>query len=507
MKPSYLLALFALLILAAIFAACTQNPTPSTDTTKPSNTTSRPSVTAGTSTTLPRTSISYPEGSAPIPNDSSASPPVWTSPIVPPALTTLPETTPPVTSVTAVTTTVTTTAATTTKPPITLPPEPINNPWTVTCNEYISLRTSPSTLGHVMTTIPAGQTVDLLGFTNGEFAKVRWNRQTGYVLSEYLTRSPEIGSALDLTVVKPVQNYSYDRMQADLATLADLYPDLLTLSSIGKSEEGRDLTLCILGNPDAQRKIFLQASIHGREHVVTLLTLCEIDYLLSHQDMVLEDGSTVKDLLSKVAIHIVPMSNPDGVTISQTGVLPEQFRDLYDDSSYVAKHWKANANGIDLNANFDADWADYNSIYESSSPAFAGYKGTAPECASESKALAEYLRANEFDLILSYHTSGSLIYWAYDYEELPEVNRQCRDIALRLSEFNGFILGEQETSSTAGLKDYAIQGLHTPSLTMEFAIAEAPAPLSEFEQIWARGKHTMLISAQWVSEQNNTVNP
>lgn len=354
-----------------------------------------------------------------------------------------------------------------------------------------------------MTTIPVGETVDVLQFLNGEFAKVRWNHKTGYVLSAYLTRSPEIGSSLELSVVKPVQDYSYDQMQHDLAILASRYPNLLTLSSIGTSEEGRDLTLCILGNPNADRKLFMQASIHGREHIVTLLALCEIDYILSHQDMVLNNGLTVKDLLSQVAIHIVPMSNPDGVTISQTGILPEKFAELYEGSSYIAEFWKANANGIDLNANFDANWEDYESIYESTSPAYAGYKGTAPECAAESIALAEYLRANQFDLILSYHTSGSLIYWSYDYENHPEVNEQCRDIATELSKTTGFILGEQESTSTAGLKDYAIQSLQTPSLTIEFAIADAPAPLSEFEQIYERGKLTLLTSAQWILASAN----
>lgn len=496
MKPYLLFALLALLILAALLAACTERRSTSTDTTPASTTTSKPPTTVGTTTTLPHTSDLSPDYTSTAPATSldagtvpATTPIVTTEPVTEPVFetTTVPVTTAPITTVT-----------TTTKPPVTLPPEPINNPWTVTCNEYISLRSSPSTAAPTLTTIPAGETVDLIQFVYGEFAKVRWNRTTGYVLSAYLTRSPEQGSSHDLSVVKPVQNYSYEQMQADLVTLAGLYPDLLTLSSIGKSEEGRDLTLCVLGNPEAERKIFLQASIHGREHVVTLLTLCEIDYLLSHQDMVLEDGSTVSERLSNVAIHIVPMSNPDGVTISQTGILPEKFAQIYGDSAEVARLWKANANGIDLNANFDADWKDYQSIYESSSPAFAGYKGEAPECAAESKALAEYLRANQFDLTLSYHTSGSLIYWAYDYESLPEVNEQCHDIANRLSEFNGYILGEQETTSTAGLKDYAIQALHTPSLTMEFALSDAPAPLSEFEQIWARGKHTLLISAQWV---------
>ena len=490
MKPYYLFLLLLLLILAASICACTQESSAISDS---ADTTTSQTAIAQTTHTASPTSPTHTTPSLTIP--------------LPPVITSVP-TKLPVTSTltTSVETSYVTSEApittTTKQPEETFPPEPINNPWTVTCNEYISLRREPSTAARVLTTISVGETVDVLEFVNGKFAKVRWNRKTGYVLSEYLTRSPEIGSSMDLSVIRPVENYSYQQMQDDLLTLSKLYPDLLSLSSIGKSEEGRDLTLAILGNPNAKRKIFLQAAIHGREHIVTLLTLCEIDYLLSHQDMLLEDGSTVGDLLNQVAIHIVPMSNPDGVTISQTGILPEKFKKMYGNSSEIAKLWKANANGIDLNANFDADWKKYESIYESSSPAFAGYKGTAPECASESRALASYLRANEFDLILSYHTSGSLIYWSYNYNQNQKVNEQCYDIASRLAEYTGYVLGEQESFSTAGLKDYAIQSLKTPSITMEFALADAPAPLSEFEQIWARGKHTMLISAQWVVKQN-----
>ncbi|MGM9647463.1 MAG: hypothetical protein ACI3YH_04975 [Eubacteriales bacterium] len=59
-------------------------------------------------------------------------------------------------------------------------------------------------------------------------------------------------------------------------------------------------------------------------------------------------------------------------------------------------------------------------------------------------------------------------------------------------------MGEQASTSTAGFKDYAMEALDIPSLTIEFAINSAPAPLREFEQIWARGKETLLTCAQWV---------
>lgn len=365
---------------------------------------------------------------------------------------------------------------------------------------YVNLRKSPSTSSASLKRIYGGESIEVLEFTE-EFAKVRYKEYTGYIHASYITRPEGKGSCADLTVLKPVQNYSYEQMQADLKTLADKFPDRLTLSSIGKSEEGRDLTLCLLGNPNAEKNILLQAAIHGREHVVTQIAVGEIDYILHHQDMVLDNGMTVGEMLDNVCIHIIPMSNPDGVTISQTGVIPDLFAEKYHNNSTIAKTWKANANGIDLNANFNADWERYNSIYESTSPAYAGYKGTSPECAAESKALADYLRSMKFDLTLSYHTSGSVIYWSYDYSNHVPVNQKSKEIAELIAEYNGFALGRQASSSTAGFKDYAMQAYDIPSLTIEFSQVDSPAPFSEFELTWARGKHTLLISARWVLTQ------
>ncbi len=367
--------------------------------------------------------------------------------------------------------------------------------WVAICNEYINLRSEPSTAAHKICRIPKGDSMELLYFI-GDYAKVIYKGKVGFVTASYITRPDGMGSAEDLTVVEFVHKYSYTQLQTDLAILAEKFPDRLTLSSIGTSEEGRDLTLAILGNPEAEHQIFMQAAIHGREHIGALLAMGEIDYILHHPDMVLQNGMTVAELLDHVAIHIVPMSNPDGVTISQTGTLPPPFADRYD--SETAPYWKANALGIDLNANFDALWNKYESIYASTSPAYAGYKGTAPECAAESKALADYLRAGDFDLTLSYHTSGSLIYWSFDYANHVQVNEQSREIAALLSHQNGYPLGEQNSNSTAGLKDFAMSKLGIPSLTIEFALTPAPALFREYEQVWARAKNTLLISAQWV---------
>lgn len=369
--------------------------------------------------------------------------------------------------------------------------------WVTVCDDTLTLRNQPDYSGKAIATLTRGQKVRLIYFI-ADFACVEVNGQTGFVLAGYLARSNEDEYQSDLSVVEPRENYSYNQMQTDLAELAQRYPDLLSLSSIGKSEEGRDLTLAVLGNPNAEKKIFLQSTIHAREYIVTELTMAQIDYMLAHTDVSLPDQSmTIGELLNKVCFYIVPMSNPDGVEIVQTGVIPSSLRPLI--SANKARIWKANAKGIDLNANFDADWDKYGS--DKTSPDYMSYKGTSPECAAESKALADYLRANSFDLILSYHTSGSIIYYSYGGAECKVVNDLNYALSCRLSILSGFTINRQPSSSTAGLKDWAIQTLKTPSLTIEFASTSAPVLQREFDQIWVRTRDMLSLCGLWTIEQ------
>ncbi len=59
--------------------------------------------------------------------------------------------------------------------------------YTADCREYITLRVAPSYDARSILHISAGETVELLGLT-GEFARVRYGQQQGYVAAAYLTR-------------------------------------------------------------------------------------------------------------------------------------------------------------------------------------------------------------------------------------------------------------------------------------------------------------------------------
>ena len=531
MKPSLSLCLVLLLFLLLVLGACSDSD--NIIRIRVTEGSSDPILTAPSDTVIPtdQTTALIPETSATEPpatqtansdlstTDSSSLVPT-TTPTVPtvtttelPLTTTAPLTTTPAVTTTAKPVTTTTKPVTTTPKPVTTTTKPVTTTtkpittttapvtiapevhWVVECNNAVTLRKTASTTASSLATIKKGESVELIEFT-GKFAKVKYNGKTGYILASYVTRPDGLGTESDLAVVEFVEKYSYDQMQADLAILAEKFPDRMTLSSIGKSEEGRDLSLVILGNPNAKYKVFMQAAIHGREHVVSQIAMGEIDYILHHWDMELENGMTVGELLDLVAIHIVPMSNPDGATISQAGTLPPPFSDQF--TADKATLWKANANGIDLNANFDALWDKYDSDYHSTSPSYAGYKGTAPECAAESKALGDYLRSTEFAATLSYHSSGSLIYWSFNYDALKKVNDQSKSLGSAVSKVTGYGLSQQTSKSTAGLKDYAMMALGIPSLTIEFAIEDSPAPMREYEQLWERGKLTLLTTAQWV---------
>ncbi len=58
--------------------------------------------------------------------------------------------------------------------------------WVVNCDEWISLRSSPSTSASRLKQIPLGASCEYLGDAGNGFYKVRYNGTVGYALSQYL---------------------------------------------------------------------------------------------------------------------------------------------------------------------------------------------------------------------------------------------------------------------------------------------------------------------------------
>ena len=364
--------------------------------------------------------------------------------------------------------------------------------WSSNCNEYINLRRTPG--GTRIGTVPKGHRVELLEW-NGKYAKVCYNGTTGYVSAAYIKPAQENYMEQMLDSVEVTAVYPYQQMMEDLRSLAERYPQTVKVESIGTSELGREIPVLRIGDPEAENHVLLQGAIHGREHMTAWLLMAMVDYWLDHGIGSYED----------VCFHIIPMVNPDGVTISQTGVLNEAQRQIYlrdrqqgftylSETEY-ARLWKANGLGVDLNRNFSTGWE---LIDDRAEPSSQLYQGEAPFCAAEARALRDYTNAYGFDLTVSYHATGSLIY--YQYGEAGDVNRDSEAAARAIHAVTGYPLTGNSGVDGAGYKDWAIDAMRIPSVTVEIGCSDAPLHERELYSIFVRNLQVLPAAANWIRE-------
>lgn len=302
----------------------------------------------------------------------------------------------------------------------------------------------------------------------------------------------------DLQVLKEPRIYSYEDMMGDVQLLEMLYPEDFSTETLAQTADGRQVQLLVVGDPQAGKKIFVNAGIHGREYITSQLVMKQTAVFLEH----LRDGDSYKEqpyrsLMDDCAVYVVPMVNPDGISISQQGmegILTETVRENVEriaaldgqtlEEDYLTK-WKSNGNGVDLNRNFDALWEEYQD--PAGHPSADHYKGTSPGCEAESAALISLTREQQFLRTISYHTQGSVIYWYFAQE--GELYEKTLAFGERISRLTGYSLDSNyEALDPAGYKDWAIASEKIPSLTIEVGRETSPVPWEQMEEIWNRNE-------------------
>lgn len=245
---------------------------------------------------------------------------------------------------------------------------------------------------------------------------------------------------------------------------------------IGKSEEGREIFAFFLGTHESPIGIS-QAAIHGREWVTALLSL-----------------ELLRRGLRKGGVWVIPLMNPDGALLSEVGIStasPERRRELVSlNGGYDFSLWKANAEGIDLNVNFDANWGT--GVKNVFSPASENYVGTAPFSAKESLALKAFTEGVCPDFTVSWHTKGEEIYWSFKVSRF--VKRGDRKLAKILSEAVGCPLREAK-GSAGGYKDWCQQKLKIPAFTIEAGREELSHPITREELPALKEKYANALRA------------
>lgn len=292
--------------------------------------------------------------------------------------------------------------------------------------------------------------------------------------------------------------YTFEQMEADLGQMSELYPEYLTIESVGVTADNRNLWMATLGNRTAEKHVLVQASIHAREYMNTLITMKNIEYYLENYDTGTYNEYSFSQLFDRVCFHIMPMSNPDGVAISQSG--PEAIRDsnlrniIYQcynsdlaigkvstDEAEYWRLWKANARGVDLNRNFNSGW----DMYEGTTgPSADHYKGEAPESELETQAILKVMKEYPTAVVISNHSMGNIIYWDCGSQgEVHEADRQLAELVSRVTGF-GTVSSSQSNQDAAGCGDYAILELGILEVTIESGSGSCPLGIEEFDGLW-----------------------
>lgn len=253
----------------------------------------------------------------------------------------------------------------------------------------------------------------------------------------------------------------------------------LCVAPIGRSVQGRNLWGLTLGS--GKRRVLIAATFHASEWLTTLvcLRLCEeLCYAIARERPLC--GWDVRRAMAGRSIVFVPMVNPDGVEIA-----------LHDPS----RRWQANADGVDLNHNFNAGWEILQQFEKEkgiNGPCSRQWGGPCAESEPETKALVALCRRADFRHVVALHSQGEEIYWQYG-EHTPS---ESYLMAMSMAAVSGYRVGMPTgLASHGGFKDWFIEEFHRPGFTLELGKGNNPLPLSDFEMVYEKAREMLLLSA------------
>ena len=263
-------------------------------------------------------------------------------------------------------------------------------------------------------------------------------------------------------IVDPLTPYTSKKLYADLQLIAEMNPDIVSLSSIGQSALGKEIPLLKLGK--GQRPVLWIAALHSREVATSAYLMLTAEQYAEAYTNGTSLGHTsaekVQWLLDEFTVYLVPMANPDGVDI----VTADGPANISVDN---ASSWKSNANGVNLNRNFPFDWdgnrekAGYNHEY---------YRGPYEASEPETAALMGLCESVAFEHMVSCHVQGKLIYWRDDKngiipgdEALANEIAQIMDFSIPRSTSRGL------DGWSGGFENWFRYRFNKPGLCLEFA--------------------------------------
>ncbi len=276
---------------------------------------------------------------------------------------------------------------------------------------------------------------------------------------------------------------------AFLNQMAAAYPQLAQVFTYGQSWEkmrnplnGYNLTGIKLTNSAVRGdkpKFFLQAGIHARELVPPEMAMRFIQYLLTSYG----NDADMTWLLDEHEIIVVPLINPDGRKIAETGLMKRK------NTNNLTGGCSGTTTGIDLNRNYSFLWGTVN--MPSGPPCGETWPGltaaSEPEIQFE-QALITSLFPDQrppdrtipapidaTGVFLDMHSTGNLVLYPWGEDETPPPNMQLATIAGKMASYNGYnpIQSIQLYPTSGTSKDYVYGELGVAALSTETGLGGA----------------------------------
>ncbi|KAM6988122.1 carboxypeptidase D isoform 2-T2 [Tautogolabrus adspersus] len=294
--------------------------------------------------------------------------------------------------------------------------------------------------------------------------------------------------------------YNYVELTGRLQSLAQSYPHIAALSSIGQSVEGRELwVMRITKDPNADApgrpKFKYVGNMHGDETVSRQVLVYLVEYLLTKYG----EEPRITELVNTTDIYIMPSMNPDGFEKSKEG-------DCGGESG-----GRNNAKDMDLNRSFPDQ-----------------YDGTStnPDKTPEVMAVIRWIQEKKF--VLSGNLHGGTVVASYPFDDSASHQRQghysqsaddslFRHLALVYSQHHdvmktgqpncpdtmdetfkdGITNGAQWYDVPGGMQDYNYLYGNCLEITMELSCCKYP-PAYELQKEWDLNRESLLAYIEQV---------
>ncbi len=293
---------------------------------------------------------------------------------------------------------------------------------------------------------------------NRKFTYVDDTAETGSTYAYWMASADgEPTGPVAVKVRDPEVWWTPEKIEQATAALQKNHPDLVTVNTVGQTVRGQTLRGIRIGK--GSRCIALIGALHAGESGPELMIPAFERILADH-----------KELLAQVSIAAIASVNLD------------ERRRL---AEGVPWYLRTNANGVDLNRNYPADWetVEYTYGLDTSDPDSMTYRGPAPASEPETRAVMDFLRAGPVEAVYSFHCLASIcgasLLGPKCAAKDDAYTKKCKDFAATYCQ--GMDRSHPANSvfhhgTTAGsLPAWCYRELHVPALDLEISSRETEA--------------------------------